>query len=108
MASQKPITNQELLIRLDERVQNLTTDVKEVKDTLQLQLAEMRAEVMLIKAFITKNDLENKVKQWDEASAWVKDFRKTWVMITSLVGLIAGLVGYFMNNIMHWIQNRGG
>ena len=106
MSDQKPTTNQEMLIRLDERMLAMSEDVKEIKSNQALQLAKFEARLIVLETFKQTKASDDKISQWDEMSAWVRDFKKTYLLITGFIGLVGTIIGYFMNNILAWIQAR--
>lgn len=78
----------------------VTTGLKEVKDSLDSQHATMNARLIILETFVTKNDLETKVKRWDRTAAWVESYQGRWKWIAGAIGLASGIFVYFVDHIL--------
>src|SRR5688572_19460000 len=73
----------------------VSAGLKDVKDSLDSQHANMNARLIILETFVTKNNLDEKIKDWNDAAEWVKVYRGRWKWIAGLIGLASGVIVYF-------------
>jgi len=88
-------------------ISGVQSDIKEVKNGISSQIAEHHLRIQVLESFIQTRATENKIKEWDEATVWVRDFKRTYLMVTGFIGLVGTVIGYFMNNLLNWITAKG-
>lgn len=86
----------------------VTLALRDVKESLDSQHANMNARLIILETFVTKTNLEERVKDWNDTSEWVKDWRKRWKLIATLIGISSGAFVYFIDHILPLISFKKG
>lgn len=93
-------SDHDLLIRLDTKLERLSEDIKEMKNTQasRIGLAEQRITI-LEDTFQETNP--KRLKELTEAnSVWIHDFKLTWKTMMTLASAIGAVVGFVFSAIV--------
>lgn len=111
------IDHYELLIRLDENMKSVLNELKEMREHSDGEMKEMREQhstemkgiltrIMSVETFMAENSLIKKVQIWDETAQYVTDFRKSWKLLVTILGIASGAVSWFVANLYQTVINR--
>jgi hypothetical protein len=78
----------------------VTGGLRGVQDSLDSQHAQMNARLIILETFVTKNNLEEKVRRWDSSTEWAESFRGRWKWMIASVSLGSGVLVYFFDHIL--------
>lgn len=89
------------LIRLDGKVDNLTTEVKKMSDGTATTLAGHESRLQVLEKISNEVDIPRRIKQIEENSSWIHDFKITWKTILLIVSAGSSLVTFILGTMAY-------
>lgn len=93
--------------------------LQEIKHTQELTIAKMDARIVTLETLVIKNNVEERIgewnhasntirdlekdgkfKNWDDAHEWSRDIRKSWKLLLTVIGVVAGAVSWLVQVLL--------
>lgn len=87
------MSDHDLLIRVDAKVDNLALDVKDLKDGFSARLVTVENKITQYDKILAEYSPEPIVKQLHENTQWIRDFKTTNRVVIGLFTFLAFLAG---------------
>ena len=111
-----------------ERQNEMRTDqdgkLLDIKQNQEITIAKMDARLVALETLVVKNNVEDKIKDWNYASdrirdleregkfvvwnetaLWARDIRKSWKLIITIIVTVAGVVSWVVANLP-WFKGQ--
>lgn len=108
---EKQMPDHDILITLVETVKNnhmalldkisgVKADVGEIKDNVNVQIANHEMRIKAIEEVHNKINAEAELKKLNEVYQWMHDFRITWKFILGVSIAVSSIVSFFLGTIL--------
>lgn len=86
----------DMLVTLNTKVDQVTFDIKDLKDSLIIRMAKAEARLDAEDVYHAAIPL----KQYDDNSKWVDSFRSNYKLILAFIGISSAAIGGFIDHIL--------
>ena len=96
-------TDHDTLIRLEAKVDQIGVEIKELKDGLNVKVADLDNRVKLMEKLRDELSPIESHQRINELWQWKHDFSLTWKVIITIASVVGGVVGFILSvvtNIM--------
>ena len=116
---EKQMPDHDILITLVETVKNnhvalldkisgVKADVGEIKDNVNIQIANHELRIKVIEELHNKIKAESELKKLNEVYQWSHDFRITWKFILGVSLAVSSIISFFLGTILDVFKLIGG
>jgi len=97
--SRQSMTDHDMLIRLDTKVDSVIDNFKSLQDGMQARLLTVESKIRDIDAVHAQVDPLGSKKQIQEDAEWIHDFKLRWKFIVFLIGFLGGVASVILTII---------
>ena len=90
-------SDHDLLIRLDTKLEQLSEDIKEMKNTQAHRIESTEKRITNLEDIIQNMNPEQIKKTVDENAVWIHDFKLTWKTTMAIASTIGAVVGFALS-----------
>ena len=93
-------SDHDLLIRLDTKLERLSEDIKEMKNTQASRIGSVEQRITSLEDTIQNSSPKNSRTLTEANAAWIHDFKLTWKTMMTLASAIGAVVGFIISAIV--------
>lgn len=83
-----------------DKISGVKSDVGEIKDNVNIQIANHEIRIKAIEDVHNKINAEVELKRLDDVYQWMHDFRITWKFILGASITISSIISFFLGTIL--------
>jgi hypothetical protein len=93
------LEDHDLLIRVDTKVDQLSLDIKEIKDGTAQRLAVLESRVEAIEKLHNEVNPTETLKRFETVEKWVNNFQLTWKFILLIVIAVSSIITFILTTL---------
>ena len=93
------MSDHDLLIRVDAKVDQLSLDIREVKDGTTIEIANHEHRLLAIERVHDETNPKKAIEELAVVKQWQHDFNFKWRFIIAAAAFIGGLVSWIFSNV---------